>query len=92
MDGSGLLSREEFEALNGVLGLGDTKKNTSINDLFTLLDVDNDGVLTEDVVLRQGAEVSEGPEIKRIATPCNIAHKCLDILLIVVLVFVLRTK
>ena len=61
-DGSGLVSREEFEALNDVLGLGDTKTNTSINDLFTLLDVDNDGVLAEAVILRQGPEVSEDPD------------------------------
>ena len=57
-----MVSREEFEALNDVLGLGDTKTNTSINDLFTLLDVDNDGVLAEAVILRQGPEVSEDPD------------------------------
>jgi Ca2+-binding EF-hand superfamily protein len=53
-DGNGSLSRAEFEALNDILGLGDS--GMSMNDLFTLLDTEKDGVLTVDEIMDKGPE------------------------------------
>jgi Ca2+-binding EF-hand superfamily protein len=56
-DKSGELSREEFEALNDIMGFGQ-KKKLSMNDLFTLLDEQKEGIITSDAILGNGPEVS----------------------------------